>query len=180
MNTPSIRRQELIKEERQYKKGASGKAIFGIVFGIVFVVLTIFIAVEKILPNNTNSDDNIGLIELNPAKEAIKATSSPTTNADLGEVNGLVTGQTGLPVKGALIVAYKQMGLIDSVEKSGGYSAKSLTPDSGHYSFDLPSGVYKFTISYPDGKTQVLPNYAVWPSSVSEHSFQYSTDYTYK
>jgi hypothetical protein len=178
LNIPSIRRQELIKEERQYKRGASGKAIFGIIFGIVFVALTAFVAVEKTLPSNTNSNDNIGLIELNPAKEAIKATSSPTTAADIGDVNGLVTGQNGLPVKGASIIAYKQMGLIDSVEKTGGYSIKFLTHSSGHYSFELPSGVYKFTVTYPDGKIQMLPNYAVWPSSISEHSFQYSTDYT--
>jgi carboxypeptidase family protein len=181
LNTPSIRRQELIKEEKQYKEGASGEVIFGIAFGIVIVILTVFIAVEKTLYNNTNSDDNIGLIELNPAKETITATSSPTTAADMAVVNGLVTSQTGLPVKGASVVAYKQMGLIYSVEKSGGYSVKSFTPSSGHYSFDgLPSGIYKFTVTYPDGKTQVLPNYAVWPGSVSEHSFQYSTDYMYK
>lgn len=179
-----IRRQELIKEERQYKKGASGKAIFGIAIGIVIaIILTAFIAVEKTLPSNTNLDDNIGLIGLTPATEATKTTSSSssfiTAAADMGEVNGLVISQTGLPAKGALIVAYKQMGLIDSVEKSGGYSVKSLTTSSGHYSFELPSGVYKFTVSYPDGETQVLPNYAVWPSSVLEHNFEYSTDYMY-
>jgi hypothetical protein len=70
---------------------------------------------------------------LNPAKEAIKATSPPPTiAADMAEVNGLVTSQTGLPVKGVSVVAYKQMGLIYSVEKSGGYSVKSFTPSSGH------------------------------------------------
>jgi hypothetical protein len=183
LNTLLIRRQELIKEERQYKKGASGKAIFGIAIGVVIVIiLTAFIAVEKTLPSNTNLDDNIGLIGLNPATEATKTTSSSsfiTAATDMGEVNGLVISQTGLPAKGALIVAYKQMGLIDSVEKSGGYSVKSLTTSSGHYSFELPSGVYKFTVSYPDGETQVIPNYAVWPSSVLEHNFEYSTDYIY-
>jgi hypothetical protein len=180
LNTLLIRRQELIKEERQYKKGASGKAIFGIVIGVaIVIILTAFIAVEKTLPSNTNLNDNIRLIGLNPATEATKTTSSSsiTAAADMGEVNGLVISQTGLPAKGALIVAYKQMGLIDSVEKSGGYSVKSLTTSSGHYSFELPSGVYKFTVSYPDGETQVLPNYAVWPSSVLEHNFEYSIDY---
>ncbi len=173
MNTPSIRRQELINEKRQYKKGASGKAIFGIVVSIVFIALTAFIVVVKILPSNTNLDDNIGSIELNTAKEAIKASSLPVTHADVGEVNGLVTSQTGHPVNGASIVAYKQMGLIYSADMNAGYSASVATNSQGAYSFDsLPSGVYKFTVTYPDGDVQTIDNYAVWPSTSSSYVFE--------
>lgn len=31
--------------------------------------------------------------------------------------------------------------------------------------FKLLSGVYRITALYPDGKSQLLENYAVWPGS---------------
>lgn len=170
MSTLQIRRQELFKYEGQYKKDTSARAIFVIAIGIsVVILLTAFIAVEKGLPDNVNLDNNIGLV---PGTTATTTESLFTSAIDSGNVNGLVMSENGLPVIGASIVAYKQMGLTDSEEMLGGFTAKLITSDSGYYSFDeLPSGVYTFTVSYPDGKTQVLPNYAVWPSSISEHNF---------
>ena len=47
-----------------------------------------------------------------------------------------------------------------------------LTESDGSYSFDdLPSGVYRFTVTYPDRVVQVVDNYAVWPGSSSSHVF---------
>ena len=31
--------------------------------------------------------------------------------------------------------------------------------------FKLPSGVYRIFVVYPDGKDQIIENYAVWPGS---------------
>jgi hypothetical protein len=31
--------------------------------------------------------------------------------------------------------------------------------------FNLPSGLYRITVAYPDGKAQLVENYSVWPSS---------------
>ncbi|MGA9934689.1 MAG: carboxypeptidase-like regulatory domain-containing protein, partial [Nitrososphaeraceae archaeon] len=92
---------------------------------------------------------------------------------DLGRVNGFVTGSDALPVDGASIVVYKHMGLIDSADKSAGYFTSAITGSDGSYSFNsLPSGVYKFTVTYPDATIQTIDNYAVWPSSSSSYVFR--------
>jgi hypothetical protein len=170
LSTLQIRGQELLKQEKRYQKNASGRTITVITIGISIVMLSAFVAAEKGLPSNMNLNNNVGLV---PGTTATTTESLFTTALDSGNVDGLVIGEDGLPVIGASIVAYKQMGLIDSVEMLGGFTAKSITSGSGYYSFDeLPSGVYTFTVLYPDGKTQVLSNYAVWPNRISEHSFE--------
>jgi Carboxypeptidase regulatory-like domain len=95
------------------------------------------------------------------------------TAIDLGSVTGFVTSSDGLPISGALIQVYKHMGLIDSADKNQGYSTSVITESDGSYSFnDLPSGLYKFTVTYPDGVVQTIDNYAVWPSSSSSYIFK--------
>jgi len=99
--------------------------------------------------------------------------STPSPAMDLGSVNGFVTSSDGLPVDGASVIVYKHMGLIDSADKNAGYSASIITEADGSYSFDgLPSGVYKFTVTYPDAVVQTIDNYAVWPSSSSSYVFR--------
>jgi hypothetical protein len=89
-----------------------------------------------------------------------KVTSIPAT--DFGGAIGFVMSSGGLPVDGASIVVYKHMGLIDSADKNAGYSTSVITESDGSYSFDdLPSGVYKFTVTYPDSVVQTIDNYAV-------------------
>ena len=65
------------------------------------------------------------------------------------------------------------MGLIDSADMNAGYSASVATNSQGEYSFNsLPSGVYKFTVTYPDGDVQTIDNYAIWPSTSSSYVFE--------
>ena len=95
------------------------------------------------------------------------------TNVDLGSVNGFVMNSEGFPVDGALVAIYKHMGLAISADKSAGYSTSVMTESDGSYSFNsLPSGVYKFTVTYPDTVVQTIDNYAVSPSSSSSYVFR--------
>ncbi len=105
------------------------------------------------------------------SSEEIAATTIPVT--DLGSVNGFVIGSSGLPVSGASLLVYKHMGLTGSVDKNPGYSTSVTTNSDGAYMInDLPSGLYKFTVTYPDGVVQIIDNYAVWPSSSSSYAFR--------
>ena len=91
---------------------------------------------------------------------------------DLGSVAGFVMSSDGVPIEGASVAIYKHMPLIDSADKNTGYIDYVLTESDGSYSFgDLPSGVYRFTVTYPDGVVQIINNYAVWPGSSSSHVF---------
>ena len=91
---------------------------------------------------------------------------------DLGSVTGFVMSSDGLPIESASVVVYKHMGLIHSADKNAGYIDYVLTKSDGSYSFDgLPSGVYRFTVTYPNSVVQIIDNYAVWPSSSSSYVF---------
>jgi hypothetical protein len=102
-----------------------------------------------------------------------KETVTSTSDIDLGSVNGIVIGSDGSPVNGASVVIYKQMGLIDSAVKNAGYSSSLVTNSDGSYVFTgVPSGVYKFEVTYPDNTVQKIDNYAVWPSSSSSYDIK--------
>jgi hypothetical protein len=106
-----------------------------------------------------------------PFSSEEKAMYIPTT--DLGSVNGFVISSDGLPVDGASVVAYKKMGFANSADKKAGYSSSVIADSEGRYVLDsLPSGVYKFTVTYPDNTVYTLDNYAVWPSSSSSYSIK--------
>ena len=77
-----------------------------------------------------------------------------------------------MPVDGASIVAYKSIGLVNSVDKNAGHFASVATESDGSFVLsDLPSGVYKITVTHPTGAIQTINNYAVWPSSASSYVF---------
>ena len=97
----------------------------------------------------------------------------PQTSIDFGTVEGKVLGPTGLPAIGASVIAQKELGVITSVVKEGGYTANSFVTADGSYSLNVPSGVYKITVAFPDGTNQIVENYAIWPSSSSSYDFQY-------
>jgi hypothetical protein len=92
---------------------------------------------------------------------------------DRGSVNGFVISSDGLPIDGASVVAYKKMGFANSVDKDPGYSSSAIADSDGSFVLDsLPSGVYKFTVTYPDNTVYTLDNYAVWPSSSSSYTIK--------
>jgi hypothetical protein len=100
-----------------------------------------------------------------------EATISPLTT-DLGNLGGFVISSDNLPVDGASIVAYKSMGLTNSADKNPGYSTSIATASDGSFELsNLPSGVYKITLSEPNGDIQAIDNYAVWPGSGSSYVF---------
>ena len=102
-----------------------------------------------------------------------KETVTSKSDIDLGSVNGIVIGSDGSPINGASVSIYKQMGLIDSAVKNAGYFSSLVTKSDGSYVFtDVPSGVYKFEVTYPDNTVQTIDNYAVWPSSSSSYDIK--------
>ncbi|MGH9979879.1 MAG: carboxypeptidase-like regulatory domain-containing protein [Nitrososphaeraceae archaeon] len=104
---------------------------------------------------------------------SFKETVTSTPDIDLGSVKGLVIGSDGSPVDGTSVVAYKQMGLINSEVKNAGYSSSVVTKSDGSYLFTgLPSRVYKFEVTFSDNTIQILDNYAVWPSSSSSYDIK--------
>ncbi|HZD33921.1 MAG TPA: carboxypeptidase-like regulatory domain-containing protein [Nitrososphaeraceae archaeon] len=106
-------------------------------------------------------------------EEVESAIPVPLSAIDLGSVNGFVTSSDGLPISGVAVHVYKHMALPTSADENAGYSTSVTTEPDGSYSLsDLPSGVYKFTVNYPDGVVQTIDNYAVWPSSSSSYIFR--------
>ena len=96
-----------------------------------------------------------------------------TVATDLSSVDGFVLGSEDLPVSGASGLVYKHMGLTGSADKKPGYSTSVTTNSDGVYLFnDLPSGLYKFTVIYPNGVVQIIDSYAVWPCSSSSYNFK--------
>jgi hypothetical protein len=127
-----------------------------------------------------NSQKGLSLITYPTVEAPSSQTSEPRTTSimrqpsfDLGTVEGKVIGPTGLPAIGASVIAEKEGGVITSVVKEGGYTANSFVTVDGLYSFNVPSGVYKITVAFPDGTNQIIENYAIWPSSSSSFDFKY-------
>jgi hypothetical protein len=138
-----------IKHNKNYLNSSSSykTAIYSLIaIAGVASLVSLIVSGGILLPNT-----------FSPSPRILKQTSN------YGTVNGEVTGQ--VPAVGDSVTVYKKVGLVDSVEKSGGYTVSSVIPADGHFMFKLPSGVYRITVVYHDGKSQIIENYAVWPGS---------------
>jgi hypothetical protein len=161
----------LIEEKsnlRHHKKNYN-LLIYSIVGIIGAIALTEFIISGGMLPNASIEGG-----ALSSSSSLPTSTSTPSLpSTDFGKVEGYINGPTGLPAVGASVIAYKERGVIDSVQKEGGFTANSFVSIDGKYSFSLPSGLYRLTVAYPDGTNHVITNYAVWPGSSSSFHFEY-------
>jgi len=140
------------KHHKDYVISNSLKTTIFILVAIAGVasLVNLIVSGDIIMPNTR--------IFLPPSSSILMQTS------DYGTVNGEVTGKSAASA-GAFVIAYKNAGLVDSVDKSAGYTKNSVISPTGHFMLKLPSGVYRITIVYPDGKDQMIENYAVWPGS---------------
>jgi hypothetical protein len=97
----------------------------------------------------------------------------PFQISDLAMISGHVTGPAGLPAIGASIIAHKIQGLPGTDQRLADYTTNSVVSIDGKYVFNLPVGVYRFTVAFPDGTNQIVNTYAVWPGSVHSLDFKY-------
>ena len=92
---------------------------------------------------------SLDLMPQTPQSQSISVVKHPSF--DLGTLEGKVLGPTGLPAIGASVMAEKELGVISSIVKEGGYTTNSFVTVDGSYSFNIPSGVYRITVVFPDG-----------------------------
>jgi hypothetical protein len=147
-------------KELQYKLSSIAAAI---------IILTVCLGIGSIIAISTiYRSTSTPILSPQSSQEIIS-----TVATDLGSVNGFVMSSDGLPISGASVLVYKHVGLTGSTDKNLGYSTSVTTNSDGAYLFnDLPSGLYKFTVTYPNGVVQTINNYAVWPSSSSSYNFK--------
>jgi hypothetical protein len=93
--------------------------------------------------------------------------------SDLGTISGQITGPLGLPAIGSTVVAHKIQGLPGTNQRLPDYTVNSIVSVDGKYTFNLPAGVYRFTVAFPDGTNHIINAYAVWPGSIHALDFKY-------
>jgi len=173
---------KLVKKESHHPDLKTTALILTILFSClgVTILIVIFAMYGSMLFKSPMPIPAIDLGFLGPSRGSLStagdiASTTPIPSVDLGNVNGFVTSSDGLPIPGASILVYKHIALPSSADKNVGYSTSVRTEPDGSYSLGgLPSGVYKFTVTYPDSFVQTIDNYAVWPSSSSLYIFQES------
>lgn len=83
-----------------------------------------------------NSKEHIGLSTKSVLQQA------ELSKTDMG-LSGSVTDKSGQPIKDASLVIYKHGGMINTVDKQGGYTAVTSSGKEGIFSFGAISSVYK-------------------------------------
>jgi Carboxypeptidase regulatory-like domain len=169
------------KEPRRRHDLNTHAAMLTILFGCLGVIIAIVIFGSMLFPSSVPiptidpgfTGPNRGPLSLSSGETLSRIPAQYLPYIDLGIVKGFVMSSDGLPVDGALVAIYKHMGLANSADKTVGYSTSVRTESDGSYSFNsLPSGVYTFTVTYPDGVIKTIENYAVSPSSSSSYIFR--------
>jgi hypothetical protein len=140
----------------------------------IVVALIGFFVSGGYLPN-FNSGLSLITTGLETSELSTSLTSVHVPPSDIGIMDGKVLGPTGLPAIGASVIAHKELGVINSAVKEGGFTANSFVTVDGTYSLKMPSGIYRITVAFPDGSNQIIENYAIWPSSSSSYDFKYVT-----
>lgn len=77
----------------------------------------------------TNSEEHIGL----STSSVLMQAELPKT--DIGQLSGSVTDKSGQPIEDASVVIYKYGGMINSIDKQGGYTSVTSSDERGMYSF---------------------------------------------
>jgi hypothetical protein len=153
----SLHDEKKLVEEREFHKLTTSKTIYVILISCFAMLTAIMIS-----------------IIYGPTIFTVSQSPLPSPSyVDLGSANGFVMSADGLPVGGATVQVYKHMALPSSADKNSGYSTSVLTGADGAYELsDLPSGVYRMTMTDPDGAIiRSIDNYAVWPGSSSSYIF---------
>jgi hypothetical protein len=130
--------------------------IYTLVGAVLVIALSGFIVSGGLLPNIN--------------KSSIPVSSLPT---DLGAVSGQVTGPMGLPAIGSTIIAHKIQGLPGTDQRLPDYTVNSIVSVDGKYVFSLSTGVYRFTVAFPDGTNHIINDYAIWFGSTHSIDFKY-------
>lgn len=147
-------------EEKVHKSRNNHKPLSYTLLGIVgAIALAGFIISGGLLPNVNNA--------------ATLVSSRSSLPPVLGAIQGYVGGPGGLPAIGATVIAHRIQVLPGNDQRLPDYTTNSIISIDGKYSFNLPPGVYRFTVAFPDGTNQIVSSYAVWPESVHTLDFKY-------
>ena len=93
--------------------------------------------------------------------------------ASLGVVSGHVIGPSALPAIGSSVIAHNIQGLPGTDQWVPDYTTNSIISIDGKYLLNLPPGLYRFTVAFPDWTNRTINNYAVWPGSPHSPDFKY-------
>ena len=123
---------------------------------LVITVMTSALIAGYLLSITQLSNNSIGLI-FNPLS---------TYKTGLGAINGYAYDGSGLPNKGATIIAAEQGGLYKTINMV-------VSPDGKYVFPDLNPGQYIIIAVFSDGIYKVLDNIKVEPGSIQTIDFKY-------
>jgi hypothetical protein len=148
-------RERIPTEKRKSK--TSKTLIYTLVGLFIAITLSAFIVSGGLLPN-------------------VNKNTTPASSyqiSDIGIISGRITGPLGLPALGTSVIAHKIQELPGTEQILPDYTINSIISVDGKYSFNLPAGVYRITVAFPDGTNHIVNTYAIWPGSAHTLDFKY-------
>jgi hypothetical protein len=142
---------------KKRKSKTSRTLIYTLVGLFIAITLSAFVVSGGLLPNVN--------------KNATPASSIQISH--LSSISGRVTGPLGLPALGTSVIAHKIQELPGTEQVLPDYTINSIISVDGKYSFNLPAGVYRITVAFPDGTNHIVNTYAIWPGSAHTLDFKY-------